>query len=199
MLEPAFQKLESWTSPYLGKKRLFQSIFKQWRDDVFSNLGEIIFTEKHEEMFTCVSRYVGVDIFLSGSSSSWKIVLVFSLILEGFVYSEENVGLGCVLKKRCVGLICGVWNYWVGPSEQGAWQAGNWKKIVLVISLIISHDLNSCLDSIDTRRAQFHRAPNLVSCKLAWSLHMIYKYFYSSEFLEKVSYLPYVFVIQHNF
>ena len=70
MLEPAFQKLESWTSPYLGKKRLFQSTFKQWRDDVFSNLGEIIFTEKHEEMFTCVSRYVGVDIFLSGSSSS---------------------------------------------------------------------------------------------------------------------------------
>lgn len=27
---------------------------------------------------------------------------------------------------------------------------------------------------------------------------MIYNYFYSSEFLEKVVYLLYVFVIQHN-
>lgn len=68
------------------------------------------------------SRYVGVDIFLSGSSS-WKIVLVFSLISEGFIYSEKNImGLRCVLKKRYFGLICGVWNYWVGPSEQGVWQ-----------------------------------------------------------------------------
>ena len=35
-------------------------------------------------------------------------LLVSSLILDGLVYSQKNMrGLGCVLKERYVGLICG--------------------------------------------------------------------------------------------
>lgn len=54
-----------------------------------------------KSVYLC-SRYFRVDIFCLSGPVSWKVVLVVSLILDGFDYSEKIVrGLGCVLKKIC--------------------------------------------------------------------------------------------------
>lgn len=66
-----------------------------------------MFAKIHEKTSYLCNKYVGMSIFLCCATSR-KIVLVFSLILDGFIFSEKNSrGLGCVLKKRYVGHICG--------------------------------------------------------------------------------------------
>lgn len=70
---------------------------------MFPLLWMIVFTKKHEETIYLCSRYVGVDSFLC-----FTIMLTISLILEDFIYSEKDIRkLGCVLKKRYIGLIYG--------------------------------------------------------------------------------------------
>lgn len=40
--------------------------------------------------------------------------------------------------------------------------------------------------------------PQIIACRLTWVFYIIYKYFYTLEFLDKPAYLIYGFVIQHN-
>ena len=112
-------QIGTWTYPCLGRKRSIQSIFKKWRNDIFSLFWKIIFTKKQEKT-TCVVDILVLMVFFVVPLAE-KLSWYSGMICNGFMYSEKNIrGLGRVLKKRYVGFICGTWNYWVGQSAQGS-------------------------------------------------------------------------------
>lgn len=135
----------------------------------FPFFWKIIFTKKQEKT-TCVVDILVLIVFFVVPLAE-KLSWYSGMICNGFIYSEKNIrGLGRVLKKRYVGLICGTWNYWVGQSAQGSYQVTD--GLLLVISPAVSHYLNSCLNSRDTHRAHRLQAAFATSRNLQIILHL---------------------------